>query len=58
MFPGADHGMYAFETAAGGERVSTRQPEGYFRMMADFIHGRPLRTRYGDAALRAPAGGG
>jgi pimeloyl-ACP methyl ester carboxylesterase len=41
VFPGADHGMYEFETRADGERVSTRQPEGYFQMMQDFIEGRP-----------------
>jgi pimeloyl-ACP methyl ester carboxylesterase len=50
VFADADHGMYEFETDAKGERVSTRQPEGYFRLMADFIHGRPLQPRYGDAA--------
>jgi pimeloyl-ACP methyl ester carboxylesterase len=40
VFPGADHGMYEFETGADGERVSTRQPEDYFRKMKDFIEGR------------------
>jgi len=40
VFPHADHGMYEFEIDAHGERVSTRQPEGYLRMMVDFIkHG-------------------
>jgi len=37
VFPDADHGMYEFETLPDGERVSTRQPEGYFLMMKDFI---------------------
>lgn len=37
VFPQADHGMYEFETDADGERVSTRQPEGYLKAMADFI---------------------
>ncbi|UNK58617.1 alpha/beta hydrolase [Pseudoxanthomonas daejeonensis] len=37
VFPEADHGMYEFETDAHGERVSTRQPEGYLHMMVDFI---------------------
>jgi pimeloyl-ACP methyl ester carboxylesterase len=41
VFPEADHGMYEFETLADGERVSTRQPEGYFHMMRDFIKGKP-----------------
>ena len=37
LFPKAEHGMYEFETGANGERLSTRQPPGYFRMMRDFI---------------------
>ncbi len=37
VFPDADHGMYEFETLPNGERVSTRQPEGYFTLMRDFI---------------------
>ncbi len=40
VFPEAEHGMYAFETAADGERLSTRQPEQYFALMRDFISGR------------------
>lgn len=54
VFADADHGMYEFETGADGERISTRQPEGYFRLMADFIHGRPLQSRYGDAVPARP----
>lgn len=52
VFPGADHGMYEFETQADGERVSTRQPEGYFQMMQDFIAGKPRARGYGSAELR------
>jgi len=37
VFPHADHGMYEFEIDAGGERMSTRQPEGYLQMMVEFI---------------------
>jgi pimeloyl-ACP methyl ester carboxylesterase len=37
VFPNADHGIYEFETRPDGERVSTRQPEGYFALMRDFI---------------------
>jgi uncharacterized protein len=40
VFPEADHGMYEFETRPDGERVSTRQPEGYFILMRDFIKGK------------------
>lgn len=49
VFAGAEHGMYEFETDAGGERLSTRQPDGYLRLMADFIRGVPLQPRYGEA---------
>ena len=51
VFPHAEHGMYEFEVAADGERLSTRQPEGYFRAMSDFILGRPMQASYGDAKL-------
>jgi hypothetical protein len=40
VFPEADHGMYEFETLPDGERISTRQPEGYFPLMRDFIKGK------------------
>lgn len=49
VFAAAEHGMYEFETDAQGERLSTRQPDGYLRLMADFIRGAPLQPRYGDA---------
>ena len=41
--------MYEFQTDAQGERLSTRQPDGYLRLMADFIRGVPLQPRYGEA---------
>lgn len=53
VFPGADHGMYDFEHDAAGERVSTRQPEGYLRLMQDFILARPLAASYGAAQVVA-----
>src|SRR5207248_2714120 len=37
VFPNADHGIYEYETRPDGERVSTRQPEGYLPLMRDFI---------------------
>ena len=40
VFPNAEHGMYEFETRPDGERVPTRQPEGYFPLMRDFIKGK------------------
>ena len=51
VFPNADHGMYEFETAADGERLSTRQPDGYLKLMADFIAGKSLAPRYGSAVM-------
>jgi uncharacterized protein len=51
VFPHAEHGIYEYETAADGERLSTRQPDGYFSMMRDFMLGKPLESQYGTAAL-------
>lgn len=52
VFPVADHGMYEFEVSADGERVSTRQPDGYLQMMRDFIEGKPRAPGYGNAQVR------
>jgi pimeloyl-ACP methyl ester carboxylesterase len=51
VFPRAEHGIYEYETAANGERLSTRQSDGYFNMMRDFILGRTLEPEYGTAVL-------
>jgi pimeloyl-ACP methyl ester carboxylesterase len=51
VFPHAEHGIYEYETTADGARLSTRQPDGYFRLMQDFIFGRALGPAYGTAAL-------
>ena len=51
LLPDADHGMYEFEMTAEGERVSTRQPDGYLRLMVEFILGEALDGTYGDAVL-------
>jgi len=48
-YPDADHGIYEFETDDDGKRVSTRNPEGYFRMMRDFIIDGRLKSEYGTA---------
>jgi pimeloyl-ACP methyl ester carboxylesterase len=37
VFPHTDHGIYEYETKADGTRVSTRNPNGYFALMHDFI---------------------
>lgn len=47
VFAGADHGMYQYELAADGTRVSTRAPEGYLPLMRDFILTGRIDTEYG-----------
>jgi pimeloyl-ACP methyl ester carboxylesterase len=57
VYPHAEHGMYEFETRQDGTRVDTRNPEGYFRMMCDFILSGRLQGKYGNAALHAATPG-
>jgi uncharacterized protein len=47
MFRGAEHVMYEYEVAPDGTRLWTRQPEGYFRMMVDFMRDGRLHGSYG-----------
>lgn len=54
VFPHAEHGMYEFEVAPDGTRLSTRQPAGYFPMMRDFIND-DLKDRYGSVSLSRPS---
>jgi hypothetical protein len=49
IFAHAEHGMYEYEVAPDGTRLSTRQPSGYFRMMCDFITRGRLAGSYGNA---------
>jgi len=49
IYPDADHGIYEFETDKDGKRVSTRNPDGYFGMMRDFILEGRLKSKYGTA---------
>ena len=52
VFPHTEHGIYEYETTADGERVDTRNPEGYFAMMRDFVlHGRLDAGRYGTSTI-------
>jgi pimeloyl-ACP methyl ester carboxylesterase len=51
LYPQAEHGMTLFETAADGERVSTRFAPGYFAMMRDFARDGRLSGPYGDARI-------
>ena len=55
VFPHAEHGIYEYETAADGSRLSTRQPDGYFRLMQDFILGSALAPTYGTAVITRAA---
>jgi uncharacterized protein len=55
VFPHAEHGIYEYETAEDGTRLSTRQPDGYFGLMEDFIFGRALKPAYGTAVLTRAA---
>lgn len=52
VFPDAGHGIYEYETTADGARVDTRNPEGYFAMMRDFVLQGGLDERgYGGSAI-------
>src|SRR5690348_9720668 len=52
VFPNAEHGIYEYETTADGKRLDTRNPQGYFAMMRDFIlHGRLGNRPYGTASI-------
>jgi pimeloyl-ACP methyl ester carboxylesterase len=51
VYPHAEHGMYEFETKPDGTRVDTRNSDGYFDMMHDYILDGKLRGKHGDAVL-------
>jgi len=54
VFPHADHGIYEYETAADGERLSTRNSDGYFKMMRDFILDGRTKGAYGGSTIVTP----
>ena len=55
VFPRAEHGIYEYETAADGTRLDTRNPEGYFALMRDFIlNGGMGDQPYGSSAIYRP----
>lgn len=55
VFPRAEHGIYEYETSASGERLDTRNPDGYFGMMRDFIlNGRIGDGSYGSSVIYRP----
>ena len=51
VFPRTDHGIYEYETKADGTRVSTRNPDGYFSMMRDFICSGSVGKHYGTSVI-------
>ena len=56
VFPRTEHGIYEYETTADGKPVDTRNPEGYFAMMRDFIlRGRLDARPYGTSTIDRPA---
>jgi uncharacterized protein len=54
VFPHAEHGIYEFETGPDGERVDTRNAEGYFAMMRDFARDGRLKGPYGASVVTLP----
>jgi uncharacterized protein len=51
VFPHAGHGIYEYETKADGTRVSTRNPDGYFAIMRDFIRSGRVGKHYGASVI-------
>jgi uncharacterized protein len=52
VFPHTEHGIYEYEIGADGGRMDTRNPEGYFTMMRDFILRGELKARaYGTSKI-------
>jgi pimeloyl-ACP methyl ester carboxylesterase len=51
VFPHADHGIYEYENTSDGKRVSTRNSDGYFTMMRDFIRDGRAGGPYGNSTL-------
>ena len=55
LFPRAEHGIYEYETRPNGERVSTRNADGYFAMIRDFARDGRLRAApYGASVVTLP----
>jgi pimeloyl-ACP methyl ester carboxylesterase len=53
FFPNTQHGIYEFETRSDGQRVNTRNADGYDALMRDFVLER-VRGPYGDSVLTLP----
>jgi hypothetical protein len=55
MYPDAGHGIYEYVTDAKGQRQSTRNADGFFRMIRDFARDGRLHGRYGRSTISGPA---
>jgi uncharacterized protein len=51
VFSHADHGIYEYETKTDGTRISTRNADGYFAMMRDFICIGRVGKHYGASVI-------
>jgi hypothetical protein len=58
VFPRTEHGIYEYEETAmpEGERTDTRNPDGYFAMMCDFIRSGRIHGDYGSSVIHVPGG--
>ena len=54
IFPRAEHGIFEFETDAEGNRLDTRNPEGFLAMIRDFAARGRLRGSYGAQVTPPP----
>jgi pimeloyl-ACP methyl ester carboxylesterase len=54
IFPHAEHGIYEFETKPDGERVDTRNADGYFAMLRDFARDGRLKGPYSASIVTSP----
>jgi pimeloyl-ACP methyl ester carboxylesterase len=54
IFPHAEHGIYEFETKPDGERDDTRNADGYFAMLRDFVRDGRLKGPYGASVVTSP----
>jgi pimeloyl-ACP methyl ester carboxylesterase len=54
VFPHTEHGIYEFETEPDGERFNTRNADGYFALMRDFVRDGRLKGPYGASIVTLP----
>lgn len=54
VYPATEHGIYEYVVDETGERKSTRNAEGYFRMTRDFARDGRLSGTYGRSTVEGP----